>query len=67
MSRISLFLYNRLTDGGEFVSLERRPQPFISRTILDSHDASDTVVPRATIRMGGLGQLIEAITSCTVS
>jgi hypothetical protein len=32
-SRLPYFLHNRLTDGGEVVSLTRRP-PFIPRKIL---------------------------------
>jgi hypothetical protein len=35
-SRLPLFLDNRLTDGGEVVSLTRRP-PFIPRNIPGTH------------------------------
>jgi hypothetical protein len=35
-SRLPHFLDNRLTDGGEFVNLTRRP-PFTSRKISGTH------------------------------
>jgi hypothetical protein len=57
-SRLSHFLDNRLTDGGEVVSLTRRP-PFPLRKITGTHFCYTL----SRQRLEGLGQLKNLITS----
>jgi hypothetical protein len=62
-SRLPHFLDNRLTVGGEVVSLTRR-QPFTSRKIPGTHFCQRAEsTPRALVRLEGLGQLKNPITS----
>jgi hypothetical protein len=56
------FLDIRLTDGGKVVSLIRRP-PFTPRMILGTHFCKGCVDPRAIMRLEGLGQLKNPMTS----
>jgi hypothetical protein len=61
--RLPHFLDNRLTDGGEVVSITHRP-PFNSQE--DSWYSfllRGTVDPRAMVRLEGLGQLIKSTSS----
>jgi hypothetical protein len=51
--RVSHFLENRFTDGGEVVSLTRRP-PFTPRQIPGTHFVTGWVDPRAIVRLEGL-------------
>jgi hypothetical protein len=59
MLRFTHFLDNRLIDGGEVVSLTRRP-PFTPKNIsriLVLISVIGSVYPRAILRLEGLGQL----------
>jgi hypothetical protein len=49
-------LDNRLTDGGEVVSLTRRP-PLTSRNIPGTHFFRGRVDPRTVVRLEGLDEL----------
>jgi hypothetical protein len=57
-SRLPHCLDNRLTDDGEVISLTRRP-PFAARKI----SVRDCVDPKAIVRLEGLGQLRNLMTS----
>jgi hypothetical protein len=62
-SRIPHFLDNRLTDDGEVVSLRRRPPFTPPGRFLVLISVTDCVDPRARVRLTGLGQLKNAMTS----
>jgi hypothetical protein len=61
-SRLPHFLDNRITDDGEVVSLRSRP-PFTPGRFLVLISVSGLVDPRAIVRLEGLGQLKNAMTS----
>jgi hypothetical protein len=62
MSRLHYFLDNRLTDGGEVVSPMHRP-PVTPRMIPGTHSVRGSVDPMAIVRLEGLGQLKNPMTS----
>jgi hypothetical protein len=62
-SRLPLFLDNRLTDGGEVVSLMRRPPIYPQKDSWYSFLLRGRVDPRAIMRLEGLGQLEIPVTS----
>jgi hypothetical protein len=65
---LSHFLDNRLTDDGEVVSLMRQP-PFkhiTPRTFLVLISVSGSVGPKVIVRLEGLGQLKNPITSSRI-
>jgi hypothetical protein len=57
------FLNNQLTDGGEVVSLTRRPSFTPPGRFLVLISARDLVESRATVRLEGLGQFKNAMAS----
>jgi hypothetical protein len=57
-----IFLYSRLTDGGEVVSLTRRP-PFTPRKIFVLISVRGYVDSRAIVRMERLSQLKNTMSS----
>jgi hypothetical protein len=61
-SRLPHFLDNRLTDGGEVVSLKHRP-PFTPRKVPGTLSVRGSVDPRAIVRLEGLGKLENPMTS----
>jgi hypothetical protein len=61
-SRLPYFLHNRLTGGGE-VSITRRRPPFTLRKIPGTHYCSRLSRPRGIVRLEGLGQLKNLMTS----
>jgi hypothetical protein len=62
-SRLPHFLDNRLTDGSEAVSHTRRPPPLSQEIFLVLISIRDWVDPRAIVRMKGLGQFKNPMTS----
>jgi hypothetical protein len=62
-SRLPHFLDNRLTDGGEVVSLTRRPPFTPPGRFLVLISVRGWVDPRAIVRLEGLGQLKNPMTS----
>jgi hypothetical protein len=57
-------LHNRLTDGGEVVSLTRRPNtPLPPGGFLILISVKRSVDPRAIMRLEGLGKLKDPVTS----
>jgi hypothetical protein len=61
---LTLFLDNRLTDGGEVASLTGRPAAFLPPgRFLVLISVSDWVDPRAIVRLEGLGKLKCPMTS----
>jgi hypothetical protein len=62
-SRLPHFLDNRLTDGGEIVSLRRRPPFGPQEYSWYSFMLEAESTPRGIVRLEGLGQLKNVITS----
>jgi hypothetical protein len=62
MSRLPRFLDSRFVDSGEVVSLTRR-SPFTLRKIRGTHFCKNLSRHRATVRLEGLGQVKNPLTS----
>jgi hypothetical protein len=62
-SRLPHFLDNRLTDGGEIVRLTRRPPFTPQKDFWHSFLLEAESIPRVIMRVEGLGQLKNPITS----